>query len=369
MNKIQGITRHIKPLFLVSVVIPTFVSFIYFGILASDVYISESRFVVRNTEKSTPSGLGALLKSSGASSASEEVYTTNSYIMSRDALRALNVHDAFAKAYSDPSISIFNRFNSFGDDGVVFERLYKYYSNKITVEQDTSGSITTLKVRAFTPKAAHDFNRKLMTQAEELVNRLNGRARQDLIGYATKELSEAKLVAEKSAIALGQYRNRQGIVDPVQQATVQLQMISKLQDELIATKTQLLQLRAFTPQNPQIPVLQTRISGLSSEINQQIGLVAGDQRSLAASAVEYQRLQLENQIAEKALAAAMASLQDARNEARRKKAYVEWLVEPNLPDYPLEPRRLRSIFATFAISLIAWAILTMLISGVREHND
>jgi capsular polysaccharide transport system permease protein len=33
----------------------------------------------------------------------------------------------------------------------------------------------------------------------------------------------------------------------------------------------------------------------------------------------------------------------------------------------MEPRRLRGIFATLVLSLIAYAILRMLLAGVKEH--
>jgi len=98
-----------------------------------------------------------------------------------------------------------------------------------------------------------------------------------------------------------------------------------------------------------------------------MGQVAGNRGSLAASAVRYQRLLLESQFADKQLAAALATLEDAKSESQRKQAYIERIVQPNLPDSPVEPRRLRGIFATLALSLLAYGILKMLLAGVREH--
>ena len=223
-------------------------------------------------------------------------------------------------------------------------------------------------MRAFTAQDAQKFNRQLLERSEDLVNRLNNRGRSDLVQFATQEVVEAKLAAREAALTLAQFRNSRGIIDPEKQAALQLEMVSKLQDELIGARTQLQQLRVMAPENPQIPVLETRISSLTREIEEQLGLVAGNRRSLSATAAQYQRLQLEREFADRRLAAAMNSLEEARNEARRKQAYVERIVQPSLPDEAQEPRRLRGIFATLILGLVAWGVLTMLLAGVREHH-
>lgn len=366
LQKIRDV-RGLDWLFVLTVVIPTALAILYFGLFASDVYVSESRFVVRSPDKPAASGLGVLLKSAGFSNAGDEIFAAHDYVKSRDALRELNKNNEVAKAYGRPEVSIFDRFDPIGTDGS-FEDLFKYYSKKVDVQYATTSSITTLTVRAFRAVDAQRINRELLQLSERLVNRLNERGRTDLVRYATQEVQESEQNARQAAVELARYRNANGIIDPERQATVQLQMISKLQDELIGARLQLLQLRAMAPENPQIPVLQVRISGLAREIDRQLGLVAGDRRSLSATAAQFQRLQLEREFADRRLAAAMNSLEEARNEARRKQAYVERIVEPSLPDEALEPRRLRGIFATFILGLVAWGILRMLLAGVREHN-
>jgi capsular polysaccharide transport system permease protein len=361
-----GYFRHLDRIFLFAVIIPTILATLYFGVFASDVYISESRFVVRSPDKPATTGLGILLKSTGFGNAGDEIFAAQDFVTSRDALKALNKSNAFSNAYSDSYISIFDRFNAFSSQAT-FEDLYKYYQKKIKVEHDTTSSITTLTVRAYDPVDAQLFNEKLLEMSEATVNQLNVRGRQDLIRFAQTEVDDAKEKARSAGLALSAYRNREGVVDPEKQAAVQMQMIAKLQDELIATKTQLLQLRSFTPENPQIEVLDAKVSGLSREIDEQVGLVAGDKRSLSSTAAAYQRLALEAQFADRNLASAMASLEEAKNEARRKQAYVERIVEPNLPDDALEPRRLRGIAATFLLGLISWGILRLLTAGIREH--
>jgi capsular polysaccharide transport system permease protein len=364
VKKIQSI----RPLLLITVVVPTILAILYYGLFASDVYISESRFIVRSPNKPSTTGLGVLLKSTGFANAGDEIYAAHDYVLSRDALQALNRDGAFQRAYTAPSVSVIDRFNPMGGRGT-FESLYKYYKKKVSIDQDSTSSIVTLTVHAFTPQDARRFNEKLLEMAEATVNELNERGRQDLVRFAQAEVDEAKTQARDAALALSAYRNQEGVVDPEKQATVQLQMISKLQDDLIASRTQLSELREVAPQNPQIEVLNTRVQELESAINDQLSQVAGGSRSLSSQAARYQRLALDSQFADKQLAVAMASLEDARNEARRKQAYVERIAQPNLPDDALEPRRLRGIFSTFVLGLAAWGILSMLIAGMLEHQD
>lgn len=353
-------------LFLAVVVLPVLAATLYFGLFASDVYISESRFVVRSPEKPASTGLGVILRSAGFANAGDEAFAAQSFARSRDGLQAVNRNQAFLKAYTQPEISIFDRFNGLGGSGS-FEDLYRYFQKKVSVQEDASTSITTLTVRAYDPASAHRFNRELLQLAEQTVNRLNERGRRDLVRFAEAEVQNGRLRSQEAAAALAAFRNRSGIVDPEKQADVQIQMISKLQDGLIAAKMELAQLRSLTPQNPRIPAVQTQISTLEGEIRRELSQITGSNRSLAANAVQYQRVFLDNQFAERQLAASLASLEEARNDARRQQAYVERIVAPNLPDEAMEPRRLRGIIATLLLSLLAYGILRMLLAGVREH--
>lgn len=367
-NKFLELIRSANSLFLVCVVAPTILSVLYFGAFSSDVYVSESRFIVRSPEKPQLSGVGMLLKGAGFSNAGDEIFAAQSFVNSRDALKKLNRGDAFRKAYSAANISIFDRFDPLGFSGS-FERLYLYYQSKVRAEYDASSSITTLSIRAYRPKDAQRFNQELLVMAEEMVNRLNDRARADLILTSSKELKAAKLRAQGAALALSEFRNREGVVDPGLQATVQIQMVSKLQDQLIATRAQLAQLRSVAPRNPQIVVLDAQARSLSKDIDTELGKAAGSKKSFSSTAIDYQRLQLESQFADRQLAIAMTSLQDAENEARRKFAYVERIVQPNLPDYAIEPHGLRGVMATILFSVIVWGVFSMMLAGVREHGQ
>ena len=367
-NRLKMPYRRLDRLFAIFVLVPTLLATFYFGFLALDVYISESRYVVRSPERPSASSVGLILAGAGFSNAGEEAGAAKSFLESREALTAINKNDAFASAFARADVSIFDRFNPLGLTGS-FEDLYRYYGGRVKVDNDVATGISTLTVRAFTAQDAHRINEQLLQMSEQTINRMNQRGRDDMIRFAQFEVDEAQKRAREAGVALAAYRNREGVVDPERQATAQMNMISKLQDEVIATQVQLNQLRAFTPRNPQIQAFENRLQTLQAAVRKEMGAMAGGDRSLAASAVQYQKLFIEKSFADKQLTGALASLQEARNEARRQQIYVERIAKPNLPDAPLEPRRLRGIVATFALCLVLWGIASILIAGVKEHGQ
>ncbi len=364
INKINFGNR----LFLATVALPTFISILYFGIFASDVYISESHFVVRSPHKPTEMTLGSVLSGGTLKGASEENDAVVEYLQSRSALDAVN-HDGFVrKMYESEDVSWFDRFGGFvaGDSK---EELYRYFLKKVVVAHNPATMIDSLTVRAYDPKDARALNERLLEQSETLVNQLSKRAREDAIEVASEEVEEAKMLSKKAELELARYRSKVGLIDPELEAPVRIQMISKLQDELIAAKTKLLQVQTYTPRASQIPFLKTQIQSLQREIDKQTSNVFGGNKSLSTKAPRYQELLLNTKFAEKQLAVALTSLEEAEAEARRKRAYVERIAAPNLPDYPLEPRRIRGILATLLLGLLGWGIISVLITGIREHRD
>lgn len=353
-------------LFWLVVVLPTLVAVVYFGFIAADVYISESRFVVRSPERQTASPLGILLKGTGFTRSQDDSFTVQDFILSRDALRVLDEKLELRAAYKNGDI--FSRFPGLDWDDS-FENMHRYYQKMVGVQLDPVSSIATLTVRAFNANEAQQINRQLLEMGEALVNQLNERGRQDMIRFAANEVAEAEKKAKLAALTVARYRNEKGVIDPEKQSAIPLQQIAKLQDELIATKSQLSQLQLLTKDNPQIPVLRKRIQMLETEIDLESGRVAGGSLSLASKAAEFQRLALEKEFADKQLASALTSLEQARNEAQRQQLYLERIAKPSLPDAAMEPKRLRAILATLLLGLVAWGVLTMIVAGIREHMD
>ncbi|WP_245561362.1 hypothetical protein [Erythrobacter cryptus] len=366
-HSLLGRLKAINPLFAVLVILPTFIASLYFGLFASDVYVSESRFIVRSPSKPNLSPLGVVLSGGSLVGASEESEAVSEFLKSRQALAAVNADGYAERAWGNTSIFWFDRFGVLGAD--TSEDLFEFYRDMVAAEESPGTAVTVLTVRSFDPRSAQAINRRLLEKSEELVNALSSRARRDAIAFAEAELARARSQAQTAALALANFRNSEGVIDPELQVSAGLQMISKLQDQLIAAQTQLLQMQTYTPEASQIPYLRTQVRNLEREIAEQTAKLAGGRGSLSSASARYQDLKLASEYAERQLTTSLSAYQEAQAEARRKQAYVERISEPSLPDDAAFPRRLRNILATFVLGLLAWGVASMLLVGIREHRD
>ncbi len=355
-------------IFLITVVLPTTIAIVYYGLIASDVYISESRFVVRSPQRQMQTGLSALFQGSGFARSQDDTYSVHDFVLSRDALTELDQKLAVRKAYTSPDVDFINRFPGIDWDES-FEAFHRYYRKHVSIDYDTASSITTLQVRAFTADTSKQINDLLLKMGERLVNNLNDRSRQDLIKTAEQEVATAEEKIKTAATALAGYRNTQTVFDPDKQSALQLQGVAKLQEELLSTQAQLEQIKRVSPNNPQVASLTGRVENLRKAISAETSKVAGADGSLTSKSAAYERLALDKIFAEKQLAAALTALETARSEAMRKQLYLERLVQPNLPDKAMEPRRIRSVLMVFVLGLVAWGVLSLLVASIKEHAD
>ncbi|MEM5787074.1 MAG: capsule biosynthesis protein, partial [Syntrophobacteraceae bacterium] len=252
-------------LFLFTVAIPTILAGIYYGRIASDIFISESHFLVRTPQRSAGSHFGQLLQNTGLSRPQDESSAVQDFILSRDALSRLENEFGLSKSFSSQQIDRISRFGGLDWD-CSFEALHRYYQRRVTVNLDSASSILTLRVEAFSPEEAYKINCMLLEMSEELINQLNRRSRLDMIQFAATEVKQAESRAREASIAVSAYRNTKGIFDPKQQSGLQLQGVSKLQEELISNRTHLAQIQTASPHSPAVPVLQQRIKTLNAEI-------------------------------------------------------------------------------------------------------
>ena len=356
-------------LMLVCVVLPTLLSLVYFGFIASDVYVSQSLFVVRSPERQSTSPLGMLFKGAGFSRAQDDAYVVNDFMRSREALTALETKLGIKQKFADEAIiDPFSRFTGIDPDPS-FEAFHRYFQKHAEQQIDTLSSITTLTIRAYTPQDAQRINEELLRLSEARVNQLNTRGRQDLINFAQQEVAEAQRRALEASLVLADYRNKKGVIDPERQTAIPLQQIAKLQTELLVAKTQLAQVMLLAQENPQIPSLKQTVAMLEKEIAIESAKVTGDSKqSLASKAADFQKLAMNKEFADKMLAGALTTLEQARTESQRQQLYLERIAQPSLPDAALEPRRVRGVLTAFVLGMLFWGIAAMVIAGVKEHR-
>lgn len=357
-------------LFHICVTIPTIIAIYYFGFVASDIYISESQFLVRTSEKQALSGLGAFLKSSGFVRSTDDAYTVENYILSRDAMNILNEKLKIKQKFSDLNIDPIERFGGLDKDHTN-EAFYKYYKKMINIKLDAASSITTLSTKAFTSRDSTDINKFLLLLSEDLINNLNKRSLQDTIQISEDEVEKAQKKAKAANLALATYQNKVGVLNPEKQSAIPLQQIAKLQDTLLNTRGQILQIEALAPDNPQLTILRKQVAMLEKEIDKESAKVTSNvsDKSLASKAVTFNSLILDKEFAERQLTTALASLEQIKADALRKQLYLERIAQPSVPDEAQEPRRIRSVFTTFLVGLLFWGVFSVIIGGVKEHHD
>lgn len=354
--------------FLLFVILPTLLSAIYYGLIAADIYISESRFVIKSPDqkRSQVSTLANLVQTTGLSGGQEQTNEVLTYVRSRDALKALerniSVRDKFASSQAD----ILSRFPQplAGDS---FESLFRYYGKMVEARMDSETGTATIKVKAYTPQDAFTINKQLLDLSEGLVNRLSGRAQSKAIVEAQKQVDLAMQRATASRIALAQYRNAQSLIDPSKQAVGVLEIANTMIGERAALQAQLDLMQRLTPNNPSIPALRNRINAISVQIASQDSRVVGNGGGIASKLGGYENLLVEQEFATESLNAANAALVQARAEAQRQQFYLERVVDPNTPDMPLLPKRLMNILIVFAAVTCLYFIAWMFLVGVLEH--
>ena len=371
MEFFRGISRRVNRLFLITVILPTLLASAYYGLIASNVYISESRFIIYNPQMApgATSGISSLLAGAGLSGNSYGVYAVQDYLLSRNALASLQKSLDVKAMYSSPRIDWFNRFGGPLYLRKTFEDLYLYYKAMVSDGVDATSNISTIKVRAYTPSDAERINAHLLKLAQRLVDQINARADENSVRFYQAEVNKNEAKVQDAAVAMAAYRNLHGVFNPAPQSALQLQLVSKLQDQLIQEETRLAQMLLRTRNNPQIPALRKAIESTRKEIARQTAAVAGSTNSLASKSVAYEKLSLGMNFAEKELAASIAALEQARIRAQKQQLFIETVVTPNLPDEALEPKRLRGVLAVLVLGLFLWGIFSVIIAGVKEHHD
>lgn len=264
-------------LFMITVVIPTVTAVAYFGFMASDIYVTESKFVIRSPQKLGSASFMDMFSKIGMSKSDEDSFAVREYILSRDAMKILNQDIKIKDSYSSQDIDFIERFPGWKYWDSSLEAFYRYYQKHVGVDVDGGSSIATLSVKAFSPEQALSINQKLIEMSEAFVNKLNERARQDLLKSATEEVNIAKAKVETSTLALMQMRTQKADQQPEKQVMAQQRitlektfaeqqlanaMTALEQSRIEAIRKQVYIERITQPVKPDYAVLPERLKGI-----------------------------------------------------------------------------------------------------------
>jgi capsular polysaccharide transport system permease protein len=346
---------------------PTVLAGLYYGLIASDRFVSTAAFVVRTASKpSGDSGLGAFLKMAGLGRSEDDTYSVQSYLTSRDAVRQLQEKLPLAEMYARDGADFLSRFPSviYGRSN---EELFHYFNRMTSAVYNATTGVTTLEVQAFRPDDAYAVAVALLDLAEDLVNHLNARIHTDAVMATEEQVKQEEQRLTAAQIALTAFQNKATMIDPATSSVLVSTLVAKLQADLAQTQTRIADMLATAPNNPSLGALEKQADATRGQIAKENARISSSQDGLADQLGQYQRLMLEREFASKALGVANTALDNARADARRKQLYIERIVEPNLSDYATLPLRLWTTFTVFLVNILVLFIGWMLSSGVKEH--
>ena len=364
---IASLTQHYaRTLFVVVFLLPTLVATIYYGLIASDRYVSETHFIVRSVSKSASEGAGAFLQDFGITRANDDAFAIQDYIHSRDAMQAIMRRIDLRKVWSPEGADFWSRYGALqvSDND---EALFKYYQRQVQVEKNLETGITLVKVDAYRPADAQAIARMILELSEARINEMNVRARRDSVASAEGIARDAARQLAQATVALTRYRDTSQQIDPAQSAGATIDRSSALDEELAQLQVNLQIMQSRAPANPALPALRQRIAALSAQVAAQRSELTGTSNALSTKLGDYERLMVERELAEKTYEAAQKQLDTASEAAQRQQVYIESVARPSLPDKSQEPRRLRYIFTVALLSFWAFLIFYLLVSGSREH--
>jgi len=353
---------------LVVVGIPTMAATIYFGLFASDIYVSESRFAIRSAKPGTAvTGLAAMLSSSMVSGGGQDTSVIADYTHSQDLLKQVRKKLDITSHYGHDDVDVLSRLNKSATD----EQLLEYFQEHVTLVRDSASDVLTLKVRAYQPAMAQQLAQLIIELNENLVNTLSARIEEDALESARNEVERASKKVLLASSQMTRFQNANASLNPAAESSAILSVVTGIENKLVEARAALSEKRAYMRDtSPEVITLKNRVNALSRQLRLEKGRVVGDgtQGQQMNNLIEsYQPLVLEQEMAQQQYTSALTSLEVARVEAQRKKQYLITFIQPNLPDEALEPRRLTEIVTVLLFSFLAYLIGGLMWSALKDH--
>ena len=376
----QKRTRKRQPWLLISlvagIVLPTFIAALYFFLIAADRYVSVASFAVRSNDTQAADMLGMVTGMPGSTITSDS-YIVTDYVRSREMVEELERRLPLRQIYDNPRADFLTRL----DGTVSLDGLVKYWNKRVNIFYDSTKSTITVKVQAFTPEDAQVIVREIVAITRHLVNELSAQARRDAVRFAAAELARAELRVRGARGDVLKFRVENNQFDPSVTATSTLGIVTSLEQQRSEFTTQLAALSGYLSEDaPSVQMLQSRIAAIDTEIARVQGQIlqgsgekgaqgsGGKSDALASVVADYQELLLSQEFAEKAYAAALASLERARHEADRTQSYLAVFLTPDVAEDPTYPRPMMGTLMVLIFAAIIWALAALGVLTIRDHT-
>ena len=360
--------------FILCVVLPTVIGGVYYFVYATDQYVANFKFTVRdiNTATSTSAATDALTAMVGTSNKTSpyENYMLVEYMTSRQAAEDLQNKIDIASRYSRPFIDSWSRLNSTPS----MEGLAGYWKLMAKVQFDTIQGTSSAEIRAFTPEDAFLIARTLLSLGEDLINEMAQRPQREAVQYAEAEVKRAEDRLRAILAQVAAFRSESGVIDPMTNiVTSNATVAATLRSSMATMQTEMTAMRrqGLNPNAQQLQTLQTRLKATEEQLKEVEAQIsksrpAGDS-SIAKTVARYEQLEQERLFAQNMLTSTMQTLEQARANAASKRLYVTAFVKPAEPQVSTYPRRFIAVLTVAGASLLLWTISLLLSRSIGEH--
>lgn len=360
--------------FFLFVVLPSIANLLYLGFIASDQYVAVSRFAVRTAVGEKPVELPSNAAASASSSlgittvVGQDAYVIVTYIRSHAIVADLSKKIDLHRIFRSPAADFWARLKN----DASAEELLDYWQGMVTASVDGPSGIVTVRARAFSPQDAKTLVEAIIAASETLANEVSARSRADMVSRAENEVRRSEAAVRSALKDLQEYRENVGFIDPIAAATMTNKLLLQLLGDKIRLENEYFVItRSASEAAPSVQTLKNSIQSIDQQIEKLKAGLAGTTeagRSIAASLVRFETLELKRVFSEKLLVSAEEALERAKARADRQNIYISVFVPPSLPEEARFPERLAMSFIVPVSLLVLWGIFALLVATIEDHR-
>jgi capsular polysaccharide transport system permease protein len=351
------------------VLIPTlFVAYYYFRV-ATPLYATNTEFVIQKAESGASAaggGLGGLLGGGGFATVQESI-TVQAFLESREAMLRLDEELGFREHFSDPSIDPLNRL---APDATV-EDMYDVYRRNLDIGYDPTEGLIRMEVMAADPQVSQAFSEALIRYAEERVDTMTQRIREDQVGGARDSYEEAERRVSEAQQRVLELQEQRGVLSTEAEVSTVFNQIQNFETQLQEERLRLDQLLSVSrPNETRVEVAERNIARLEALIDDLRGGLTeteSGEASLARIQSELLIAQADLETRQMMLAQALQQMEAARMEANRQSLYLSVGVFPIAPDAAAYPKAFENTLLAFLVFSGIYLLISMTVSILREQ--